>query len=185
MNGHCKILRNCRAMLIPSGRDVILSEGTEVAITHCLGGYYTVRGIFGIARISDKDADAINPELCKQYTTTTDVKSSSNTNASLTQEELWNAAKTVYDPEIPVNIVDLGLVYRIDILKDENGNNKIEADMTLTAVGCAMGPMIADELRLKLEALPSVAKATVNIVWDPPWNQDMMNEEARMILGLA
>ena len=96
-------------------------------------------------------------------------------------EDLWAAARTVFDPEIPVNIVDLGLVYRLEIV--DGGN--VEVDMTLTAPGCSMGPMIADDLRVRLESVSGVRQATVNIVWDPPWNQDMMSQEARMILGLA
>ena len=91
----------------------------------------------------------------------------------------------MYDPEIPVNIVDLGLVYRLQIFDEENGTKRVEADMTLTAPGCSMGPMIAEDLRMRIESLPAVSQASVNIVWDPPWNKDMMSEEARMILGLA
>ena len=93
--------------------------------------------------------------------------------------------RTVFDPEIPVNIVDLGLVYRMEMLDGQDGKKRVEADITLTAPGCAMGPAIADDLRMRLESLAGIESAKVEIVWDPPWHQDMMSEEARMILGLA
>ena len=165
--------------------EVILCAGNLIDVTHCLGGYYTVRGIFGAAKIADSDSDAIYPDAVKSGDQAPKpFPYSTEDSPELSDADLWNVAKTVYDPEIPVNIVDLGLVYRMEIKKDGNANN-IEADMTLTAAGCAMGPVIAEELRSKLESLPGVSGASVNIVWDPPWNQDMMTEEARMILGLA
>ena len=126
------------------------------------------------------------------YSTATEISnerqaktSDAPTQSTLEESDIWEAAKTVYDPEIPVNIVDLGLVYRLQIFDEENGTKRVEADMTLTAPGCSMGPMIAEDLRMRIESLPSVSQASVNIVWDPPWNKDMMSEEARMILGLA
>ncbi len=104
-------------------------------------------------------------------------------------EDLWSVAKTVYDPEIPVNIVDLGLVYRLEPVEeaDAEGNviRIVYVDMTLTAPGCALGPMIADDLKSRLESVPGIDRAKVEIVWDPPWNQDMISEEGKMILGLV
>ena len=144
-----KISRDCQAMMIPSGLIVTLAKGNEVEITHKLGGNFTVVGLFGMARIEGKDADALG------------------------------------DPEIPVNIVDLGLVYRMELLDAPDGKKRVEADITLTAPGCAMGPAIADDLKMRLESLAGIESAKVDIVWDPPWHQDMMSEEARMILGLA
>ena len=183
--------RDVRAMLIPSGLEVLLVAGNEVKITHRLGGNYTVLGSFGMARIEGIDADALgesaacvpaSDSVCssqkaikREY-----VFDDSQVNPAAI-EELWNVAKTVYDPEIPVNIVDLGLVYRMEYV----GEGKVEVDMTLTAPGCSMGPIIADDLRVRLEALPTVKEASVSIVWDPPWNKDMMSEEALMILGMA
>ncbi len=183
-----KLSRDVHAMLIPSGLEVLLVAGNEVKITHHLGGNYTVLGVFGMARIEGADADALGigealtpakDSVCatahkKEYVFEELLPQAST-------EELWNVAKTVYDPEIPVNIVDLGLVYRMEFM----GEGKVVVDMTLTAPGCSMGPIIADDLRMRLEALPSVREASVNIVWDPPWNQDMMSQEARMILGLV
>lgn len=188
MSEKIKLSRECDAMLIPSGMRVKLAAGNEVEVTHRLGGNLTVRGVFGMARIEEKDADALSeaaPETQKEAAASEENAAPSDAIPELREEDLWEVAKTVYDPELPVNIVDLGLIYRLEIKKDSDGKNNVEADMTLTAPGCAMGPMIADDLRLRMEALPAVGKASVNIVWDPPWNQDMMSEEARMILGLA
>lgn len=188
MSEKIKLSRECDAMLIPSGMKVKLAAGNEVEVTHRLGGNLTVRGVFGMARIEERDADALSealPESQKEAAVSDETAAPAAAVPELKEENLWEVAKTVYDPELPVNIVDLGLIYRLEIKKDSDGKNNIEADMTLTAPGCAMGPMIADDLRLRMEALPAVNKASVNIVWDPPWNQDMMSEEARMILGLA
>ncbi len=189
-SGKITLSRDVRAMLIPSGLEVLLVAGNEVRLTHNLGGNYTVLGIFGMARIEGADADALGilgcaPAADSVCSTQKSVKreyvfdDSQNNPAAI--EELWNVAKTVYDPEIPVNIVDLGLVYRMEF----EGDGKVVVDMTLTAPGCSMGPIIADDLRVRLEALPTVREAVVNIVWDPPWNRDMMSEEALMILGMA
>ncbi|MBE6412365.1 MAG: DUF59 domain-containing protein [Opitutales bacterium] len=191
-----KLLRECSAMLIPAGVKVLLAKDNIVEVTHRLGGNYTVRGIFGMARIEGKDADALglqpedsNRDSCSTATEISNERqaktSDAPTQSTLEESDIWEAAKTVYDPEIPVNIVDLGLVYRLQIFDEENGTKRVEADMTLTAPGCSMGPMIAEDLRMRIESLPSVSQASVNIVWDPPWNKDMMSEEARMILGLA
>ncbi len=191
-----KLLRECSAMLIPAGVKVLLAKDNIVEVTHRLAGNYTVRGIFGMARIEGKDADALglqpedsNRDSCSTATEISNERqaktSDAPTQSTLEESDIWEAAKTVYDPEIPVNIVDLGLVYRLQIFDEENGTKRVEADMTLTAPGCSMGPMIAEDLRMRIESLPSVSQASVNIVWDPPWNKDMMSEEARMILGLA
>lgn len=187
-------------MLIPSGVKVLLMGGCEVIITHKLAGTFTVLGNFGMARIDGENADALGLESPKADNPAGAAKLSACATASqiaderktpaeqpehLSEDDAWEVAKTVYDPEIPVNIVDLGLVYRLEVFDDGGGKRRVEADMTLTAPGCSMGPAIAEDLRCRIEALPSVSEAKVNIVWDPPWNKDMMSEEARMILGLA
>ena len=169
-----KLSRDCRAMMIPSGLGVILAAGNEVEITHRLGGNFTVAGLFGMARIDGRDAAAL-PQ----------PPSAGKPSETVSEKDLWEAARTVFDPEIPVNIVDLGLVYRMETFEGQGGKKRVEADITLTAPGCAMGPAIADDLRMRLESLAGVESAKVEIVWDPPWHQDMMSEEARMILGLA
>lgn len=182
---------DCRAKLLPDMLDVILAKSTRLRAAGVFGGKYEVRGLFGAALLDATVAEKIGlvdsaKKLCGAALSA-DLAAktlAAESSAELTKDDLWNVAKTVYDPEIPVNIVDLGLVYSIDIL-NENGVNKVLVDMTLTAPGCAMGPAIANDLKMKLESLPSVCEAFVNIVWDPPWNQDMMSEDARMILGLA
>lgn len=178
-------------MLIPSGEKVLLSKNTELFLTHMLGGNFTVSGLFGLARIESSDADAfevppseMKGSFCKTHTVS-DKTSDNKDFDDPTEEDLWELAKTVFDPEIPVNIVDLGLVYRLELKKGEDGKFRVEADMTLTAPGCVMGPVIADDLKMRMESLPNITEASVNIVWDPPWNQDMMNENARMTLGLV
>ena len=101
------------------------------------------------------------------------------------KDALWEALKKVFDPEIPVNIVDLGLVYSLNTTERLEGGHKLDMDMTLTAPGCGMGPAIAEDAKGQLERVPGVSEAEVNIVWDPPWNQDMISEEGKMVLGLV
>lgn len=183
-----KLSRDCRAMMIPSGLGVILAAGNEVEITHRLGGNFTVTGLFGMARISGADADALGLSAagaCETAAALPQPPAAGKPSGEVSEKDLWEAARTVFDPEIPVNIVDLGLVYRMEMFDAAGGKKRVEADMTLTAPGCAMGPAIADDLRMRLESLAGVESAKVEIVWDPPWHQDMMSEEARMILGLA
>jgi probable FeS assembly SUF system protein SufT len=104
---------------------------------------------------------------------------------TLEEDLIWEQLKSVYDPEIPVNIVDLGLVYSCDSEEQADGTHMVDIKMTLTAPGCGMGPVIADDARSKIMSLPGVSEATVDIVWDPPWNQDMISEEGKMVLGLV
>ena len=197
------LTRDCDAMLIPAGTKVTLAEGTRITITHKLGGNFTITGAFGMARVEGKDADAIEevipqetlkfssntPKPSSEYNETEEETPTLQTSEDKKfdppeESELWDAARTVYDPEIPLNIVELGLVYRMDLISSSNGKYAVEVDMTLTAPGCAMGPIIAEDLKLRLKAIPGVDDAIVNIVWDPPWSQDMITEEGKMTLGL-
>lgn len=182
--------RNTRATLLPSELAVLLAEGNAVKIDATDSSGYRVEGVFGVAKIAAADADALGIErpkpaensLCASNNPKREyVFSDAPAARAVDIDEVWAVAKTVFDPEIPVNIVDLGLIYRIEIVDGD----RVGIDMTLTAPGCSMGPVIADDLRVRVEALPAVREAVVNIVWDPPWNQDMMSEEARMILGIA
>ncbi|MDX8416146.1 iron-sulfur cluster assembly protein [Intestinicryptomonas porci] len=197
MSAQIEISRDCDAMLIPSGTQVRLAKGTLVVITHRLGGNFTVSGSFGMARILEKDADAIGEASKNLQNSETKAEAEENVPSPAPEEksdrenfappeesELWDAARTVYDPEIPLNIVDLGLVYKMDLIHSPDGKYAVEADMTLTAPGCAMGPVIADDLKMRLKAIPGIDDAVVNIVWDPPWHQDMISEEGKMTLGL-
>jgi probable FeS assembly SUF system protein SufT len=178
--------RDVTATLVPAGDAVNLPAGTRVTITHRLGGNFTVVCDYGMFRINGSDAEALGEEIPG---TATVVAASSSSAAPATtgapaEPLLWEALKTVFDPEIPVNIVDLGLVYNLAI--KELGENRygVEVQMTLTAPGCGMGPAIAEDARARLAAVPGVSEAKVEIMWDPPWSQDRISEEGKMQLGL-
>ncbi len=180
MRGEEVILkRGAEAVQIPSGDQVWLEEGTRVRITQALGGSYTVVTEHGwMVRINEADADALGKEVqANRYA------GRKLTDAEL-EEAVWNELRTCFDPEIPVNIVDLGLVYSC-VLKDRpDGGKRIEAKITLTAPGCGMGPVLANDIRQKLLALPDVREVDVEVVWEPQWDQSMMTEAARLQLGM-
>jgi probable FeS assembly SUF system protein SufT len=171
--------RDCEAVQIPAGTAVTLEKGTEAYITQSLGGSYTlnVPGYGGLYRIGDRDADAIGKEP-------THVASAPGPEGADLETQIWESLKTCYDPEIPVNIVDLGLVYDMTLTPGDEGAN-VEVRMTLTAPGCGMGGAIAADAQHKLLALAGVKDATVDIVWDPPWNPQMISPEGRERLGMA
>ncbi|TVP75715.1 MAG: putative Fe-S cluster assembly protein SufT [Puniceicoccaceae bacterium] len=171
--------REVEATLIPQGTPMSLPEGETITITHRLGGNFTVMTHNGMFRIKGADADALG-ETVSEVSTTDDEHE-----GPPEQDALWEALRKVFDPEIPVNIVDLGLVYSLDSKERPEGGYKIDMDMTLTAPGCGMGPAIAEDAKGQLERVPGVSEAEVNIVWDPPWNQDMITEEGKMVLGLV
>lgn len=173
--------RECPATMIPSGDTVTLPLGTEVTITHRLGGNFTVVSDHGMFRIAGKDADALgeqSPDINKE-----DRQIPSHEGPP-SEEALWEQLKTVFDPEIPVNIVDLGLVYNLQVSELEGDGFAVRMHMTLTAPGCGMGPAIAEDAKQRLMAVAGVSTADVELVWDPPWTQDMISEEGRMQLGL-
>lgn len=174
--------RDVEARVIPEGNVLTIPSGTSVTITQQLGGTFTVVSKFGMSRIAGADADALGLDIPDeaQEGPAKEVEA-----AALEEDAIWEQLKTVYDPEIPVNIVDLGLVYSCDSTEQDNGTHNVEVKMTLTAPGCGMGPVIADDARSKIMSLAGVADANVDIVWDPPWNQDMITEEGKMILGLV
>jgi probable FeS assembly SUF system protein SufT len=169
--------REIEAREIPSGTKLMIPEGTPLAITQSLGGSYTVMTPYGsMVRIDGKDADAIGEEV---------VSSPEEAAAGKTTEELaWEQLKTCYDPEIPVNIVDLGLVYQCGATPLPEGGNKIEVRFTLTAPGCGMGDVLREDILGKLLSLPDVREADVQVLFDPPWNMSMMSEAAKLELGL-
>ena len=187
MNSEIALNREVEAIRIPSGDAISLPAGTEVVITQSLGGTYTVATDQGLARISSKDADALGIDLDEEKRKSEAAEgSSSNVPESATdkEKEAWGALRSVYDPEIPVNIVDLGLVYDLS-LKEEDDKTVVDMKMTLTAPGCGMGPTIAADAQSKLMAVDGVDDARVDLVWDPPWNQDMISEEGKMKLGMV
>ena len=154
-------------------------EGERVYITQILGGTYTVATDYGLARISREDADALGAEPVENSPETVGL----DENATL-EERVWDTLKCIYDPEIPVDIVDLGLIYDVTVTELENGLHHVAVKMTLTAPGCGMGPHLVMEAKDRIEALEGVEAADVDMVWDPPWNQEMVSEEGKMKLGL-
>ena len=179
-NTESTLLRDCEAIRIPSGESLTIPAGTRVFITQALGGSYTVATDVGLARISDRDADALGLEP----TSTTAEPFHVDGNAPVDEKKVWDQLRTCYDPEIPVNIVDLGLVYDCAITPREGEGARVDVKMTLTAPGCGMGPAIAAEAKQKVLGVPGVSEAEVELVWDPPWNQAMISEEGKMKLGL-
>ncbi len=176
-NTECTLTRDCEAIMIPSGDRVTLPEGTRVFITQTLGGSYTVNVSFGLARIAGEDADALGLEREEAGTHIA-------AGEAITEGMVLDQLKHCYDPEIPVNIVDLGLVYGCEVIPTENDKVRVEVKMTLTAPGCGMGPAIAADAKDKIMVLPNVEDAEVSLVWDPPWNQEMISEEGKMKLGM-
>ena len=172
--------REVEATLIPQGTPMSLPEGETVTITHRLGGNFTVMTHNGMFRIKGVDGDALGEDVTEAAANEDDYDGSPPE-----KDALWEALKKVFDPEIPVNIVDLGLVYSLNTKERLEGGHKLDMDMTLTAPGCGMGPAIAEDAKGQLERVPGVSEAEVNIVWDPPWNQDMISEEGKMVLGLV
>jgi probable FeS assembly SUF system protein SufT len=171
--------RDCDAIQIPSGHPIVLPAGMEVVITQSLGGTYTVATPGGLARIELKDVDALGLDPHAE------AQRAAEKISGPTEEAVWSQLKTVFDPEIPVNVVDLGLIYDCKVDKKENGSTSVLIRMTLTAPGCGMGPAIAADARQKILAIEGIDEADVELVWDPPWNQSMISEEGRMKLGLV
>jgi probable FeS assembly SUF system protein SufT len=172
------LTRDVEGIQVPGGHTVTLEKGWDVVITQSLGGSYTVQvpAYGGLFRIAGRDADALGKEV-----TTPATPAASGADL---EQQVWDALKTCYDPEIPVNIVDLGLVYDMRLTPDASGS-RVDVKMTLTAPGCGMGTSIAADARLKLLDLPGVADADVQIVWDPPWNPQMISPEGKERLGMA
>ncbi len=174
--GEIKLTRDCDAVQIPSGHPLVLPAGMEVVITQSLGGTFTVATPGGLARIELKDADAIGLDP--------DAPVEKLKVEGATDTAVWNQLKTVFDPEIPVNVVDLGLIYDCSVSKTDEGKTAVKVKMTLTAPGCGMGPTIAADARGKILSLEGIDEAEVDLVWDPPWNQGMISEAGKMKLGI-
>lgn len=175
------LTREVVATQIPSGDKHTLFAGDQVFIHQVLGGSYTVQTSTGLYRIDGKDADTLG-----EKTTDDTVTAGTLSDGAPDPEAIWTQLRKVYDPEIPVNIVDLGLVYSMDVEKIETPEvgYKVNVAMTLTAPGCGMGPAIAEDARSKISLVPGVTSADVRITWEPTWNQSMISEEGKMKLGL-
>jgi len=174
-----ELTRDVVATLIPHGEEFTLGRGEKVTITHRLGGNFTVMTLQGMYRIAAMDADALGENF---ETSNSANKSKDSKPAEI--EDIRESLKSVFDPEIPVNVVDLGLIYRVEIENTETYGRVAYIDLTLTAPGCGMGPVIADDCKGKVLELAGIDHAEVEIVWDPPWTQDMISEEGKMELGL-
>jgi probable FeS assembly SUF system protein SufT len=179
-NTEFSLSRDLEAIEIPSGRKFTLEKGTQGVITQTLGGSYTIATPYGLSRIAEKDLDALGLE--KSAGKSEPKKTS--TNGAVSEDDVWTQLKQCYDPEIPVNIVDLGLVYDCRLIKKDDGGTRVEVKMTLTAPGCGMGPAIAHDAQSKILSIDGVDEAEVQLVWDPPWNQNMISEAGRMKLGM-
>ncbi len=178
-----ELVRDCDAIQIPVGNTVTLPAGTAVDIAQTLGGNYTVHAMGGLFRIDGRNADALGFEATDASQTAPTVIAPTES-GKVDEQALWNVLRTVYDPEIPVNIVDLGLIYDLTTEPAQNGQLKVSVKMTLTAPGCGMGTAIAGDAQQKLLDLPGVDEASVELVWDPPWHQSMITEQGRRVLGL-
>ena len=169
-----RLLRDVDAYMVPSGDEVKLLAGNLVRITQALGGNYTVIMNGNMVQIRAENADALGIEVKEQEKTepSGDI-----------EKQIWDQLKTCYDPEIPVDIVELGLIYYLS-LEDGNAGKKVSIKMTLTAPGCGMGPVIADEVDRKVNGLDGVEDVSVELVWEPMWTRDMMSEAAQLELGM-
>lgn len=165
------------AIQIPAGNATILPEGSRIYITQMLGNTITAATDVGMVRITR--AEAARAGLVEE------APASEDTAEHLTLEErVWKVLGDIYDPEIPVDIVNLGLVYSVEVIPQQDGTSCVNVQMTLTAPGCGMGPHLMAEAEAGIAALEGVGEVNVEFVWDPPWNQEMMTEEARMQLGM-
>jgi probable FeS assembly SUF system protein SufT len=173
--------RDCEAIQIPGGEKTTIPAGTQGVITQSLGGSYTIATYQGLTRVAEKDLDALGLEKPLPQQT----QKSARTDGEVSEEDVWNQLRQCYDPEIPVNIVDLGLVYDCRLMKNDDGVTRVEVKMTLTAPGCGMGPAIAHDAQSKILSIDGIDEADVQLVWDPPWNQNMISEAGRMKLGMT
>ena len=175
------LTRDVNVVMIPDGNHSVLSEGREVTLHQALGSNYTVVTEHGhMVRIAGADADALGKDVQQLHTLV------SETDAKSVEKNCWEVMKTVYDPEIPVNIVDLGLIYHCNVraVANENSLNDVHIMMTLTAPGCGMGPVLQGDIEKSIRALAGVSSVNIELVLDPPWSRDMMTEAAQVQLGL-
>jgi len=173
-----ELTRDCEGVQVPAGNKITLEKGVEVFITQSLGGTYTVQAqaYGGLFRIAGADADALGKTPAEAAAT--EVASGD------LEAMVWDQLKTCFDPEIPVNIVDLGLVYGMEVGPAPDGTHKVDVKMTLTAQGCGMGATIAVDAKHKILTIPGISEANVDLVWDPPWNPQMISPEGRERLGI-
>ena len=170
--------REVRAVIVPAGTEVKLRPGQAGYITQALGGSFTVYLEGNLFRLAGEDADAIGKESMKP------PELPPNATEEDVRKLAWDQMRTCYDPEIPINIVDLGLVYDCGVVANEDGTRTVEVQITLTAPGCGMGDVLVDDVKDKIQRIPTVREARVSLTFDPPWNQTMMTEAARLQTGM-
>jgi len=173
-----KLERDCAAVLVPQGDAVSLPAGTIGYITQALGGSFTVFVEGNLFRIAGNDADALGKDPVAVPELPPDASDAD------VETQVWKQLRTCFDPEIPINIVELGLVYDCIVTRRDDGMRRVDIRMTLTAPGCGMGEILISDVRDKLERIPTVAEADVEFVFDPPWNQSMMSDAARLETGM-
>ena len=174
----CQFERDCPVIMIPSGEEVTMPAGTAGYITQALGGSFTVFVDGNLFRVAGIDADAIGKEPVQAPTLSEDASDED------VERLVWEQLKTCFDPEIPVNIVDLGLVYTCEVERLTDGQRRVDIEMTLTAPGCGMGPILVEDVRSKISLIPTIATVEVELVFEPPWNHMMMSEAARLETGM-
>ena len=170
--------RDCDVVMIPSGDQLTMPAGTVGYITQALGGSFTVFVDGNLFRVAGQDADAIGKEPVAPPSLPDDATDDD------VEILVWRQLKLCYDPEIPVNIVDLGLIYSCTLSRAEDQQRVVHIDMTLTAPGCGMGDILVDDVRAKVELIPTIVSAEVDLVFDPPWNHTMMSDVARLETGM-
>ncbi len=173
----------CRATRIPSGEEVELSAGHEFSVSQALGGSVTLKDGANLYRVGLEDLDALGKAFAESIRAS-EAEAVQANDMPFSEESVWDALRQCFDPEIPINIVDLGLIYDLSINEVENSQYFVSVKMTLTATGCGMGPAIAADAKAKIENLPAVHSAEVEIVWDPQWTPHMISDEGRKVLGL-
>jgi probable FeS assembly SUF system protein SufT len=174
----CQFERDCNVVMIPAGNEVTIPAGTVGYITQALGGSFTVFVDGNLFRVAGVDADAIGKEPVPRPTLP------ENATEEDVERLIWEQIKTCYDPEIPVNVVDLGLVYSCEMKTDEKGERQVSVVMTLTAPGCGMGDILVEDVRSKISLVPTVTRVDVELTFDPPWNHQMMSDAARLETGM-
>lgn len=170
--------RDCAAVMVPQGQEVTLPAGQTGYITQALGGSFTVFVDGNLFRIRGADADALGKQSPEPLTLDAQADDAE------VEKLVWQQLRTCYDPEIPVNVVDLGLVYECTLEKMEDAGRRVKVMMTLTAPGCGMGDILVDDVRSKLESIPTIAEADVELTFDPPWNHSMMSDVAKLETGM-
>jgi probable FeS assembly SUF system protein SufT len=170
--------RDCAAIMVPQGEPVVLPAGQIGYITQALGGSFTVYVEGNLFRIAGNDADALGKEPLPP------LELADNASDADVEKLVWQQLRTVFDPEIPINVVELGLVYDVSVEAAAEQQRKVYVKMTLTAPGCGMGDILIDDARTKLELIPTVSEADVDLVFDPPWNHSMMSDAAKLETGM-